>query len=236
MAARKTTTKKTTRTRKPARKTTRRSTSRTSVVSESTAISSESVKPASKINKKLVIVLVAIAALLYIFRGMFIVSFVNGTPIYRHTVVKRLEKLGGTQVVDELIQRELVSQEAAKRGVTVSQEEISEEVESIEETFEGQGVTLDEILAGQGVDRAEFEEGIELQIMMRKILSEDIKVEEEELQTYFDENEELFEGANFDEIKDELREQLEQERLGQRIGEWLAEIEQNASITTVVEY
>ncbi len=80
---------------------------------------------------RLVITVLVIAAVLYYIKGWFFAAVVNGQPVSRLAVVNQLEKTGGKQTLDSLINQSLILQEAKKLKITVSNKEVDDEIKRI---------------------------------------------------------------------------------------------------------
>lgn len=191
-------------------------------------------------NKKRSLLLAGIIAgaiLLYLLRGLLVAATVNGEPISRLSVVKDLETQGGKAVIDRMITRKLIDQEAEKKKIQASQEDVDKEVKKIEEQFKGQGQNLNDLLAAQGVNRERFIEEVKIQLLVERILGDQIKVSDQEFNDFLKQNEDLIKDEkDQDAAKKKLREQLAQQKLSQKYQEWIAELKKKAKIQYLVEY
>jgi len=185
-------------------------------------------------TKKYLIIVLAIICLvlfLYSYKHLFIVATVNNRPVTRLALIQELEKQAGQQVLDTLITKSLILQEADKQNIRIGPERIEEKMKEIEEQVKSQGADLDTLLQEQGQTRKSLGEEIRIQLIVEEILGKDIEVTEAELENYFEENKEfLGEDASFEEIKEDLREELKQQKTNERITSWLEELRQNAKI------
>ncbi len=165
------------------------------------------------------------------FRKQIFVARVNGRPVYRWELVRELEKNYGSQVLDSLVVQKLVYQEAAKQGVAVSSEEINEEIENLEKTAEAQGANLDQVLGMYGVNRSGLEETLRYQLLVTKLVDADVSVSDEEIDKYWEENQDQFmEGTKKEDIVETLRESLSRQKTDQKISEWLQNLQESAEI------
>jgi foldase protein PrsA len=180
-----------------------------------------------------VVILLVIA---YFSRGLFIAAFVNGQPISRLSVVAELERRGGAEVLDTLITQALISQEAKRSNVTVTQQELEITIAEIEASLEGQG-GLDQLLLAEGMTREDLERQIRLQKLTEKILADKITVTDEEVVEYLENNADFLpEDATDEELKVLARNQLEQQKLSSEIQVWLSELRDNSNINYFVDY
>jgi len=71
-------------------------------------------------------VMLLVFVLLYFLKGFYIAAVVNGQPISRFSVIGELERRGGSQALDSLINQTLILQEAKKQNVTTTDQEIND--------------------------------------------------------------------------------------------------------------
>jgi len=174
---------------------------------------------------------------LYRFKDQFIVAMVNGQPISRLVLIKELEKQYGKETLDVLITQALIWQEAEKQGVTVSSEELDQEIKRIEEEVAAQGQDLNQLLSTQGMTQDGLKEQIKIQKVAEKIVGKDIEVTDEEVDTYFTENEASPSGDTItEEIKQNIRQQLEQQKLNEGINLWIESLRNSAEITYLKKF
>ena len=110
------------------------------------------------------VVVLALAYVLFSSKDLFVAATVNGYPLSRVSVVRELEKQGGKQVLDNLISEMLVSQEARKANITVTDADIDAKVSAIKEQMSAQGQDIDALLATQGISQADFRDQIKVQL------------------------------------------------------------------------
>lgn len=203
--------------------------------------SEETGRDFSSFIKKPQIIVLIIALLIigfaYQFKSIFVAALVNGQPISRLTVVKELEKQSGKQMMDSLVSKTLIAQEAKKQNVTVSQKEIDDEVKNIEDTLKKRGQNLDQLLEFQGTTRQEFLEQIKMQKTVQKLIGKDIKVTDKEINDYYEKNKDSFpEGSKEADLKESIKQQLEQQKLSDKFQSWIQELRNKAKINYFVSY
>lgn len=190
-------------------------------------------------SKKLALILsfVILAGLIYLGRSFFVAAFVNGRPILRLTLVKELERKQGKEILDSLVQRELISQEAKKQNITVTNEEVQAEIERITKAVEAQGVTLDAALSYQGQTREDLEQNIRLQKTMEQLLADKLAVSDEDVRAYFDQNKSMYgTDPDFEALKDTISDQLKQQKLSTEFQTWLENIKTDSKINYFVSF
>lgn len=184
-------------------------------------------------KKRIIVVLIVVLLLtsLYFFRSLIFAAWVNGRPVYRFSLTRELEKQGGKQVLDGLIEKALINSEARKNNVKVEQPEIDAEIKKIEEMVSGQGLTLDEALKFRNQTRKDLIGQIKIQKIAEKLLSSKIVITDQEAKDYFSKNKSLF-GQNpvFDKVKDQVNSQLFQQKLSSEYSTWITDLKTKAKI------
>jgi foldase protein PrsA len=190
-------------------------------------------------SKKLLILLLGgliLVALAYNFKHWVVAAVVNYRPITRFQLDRELERQAGNQVLTNLINRELIVQEAKKNQINVSQQDIDEEVKTIEEELKVQNMDLDSFLNYQGQTRKQFEDQVKIQLMIDKMIGQDIEVTDEEARQYFEDNQEYFaEDADFETMKNDIKESLRQQKLSEKFQTWLEEVTAASKIYNLLE-
>lgn len=168
---------------------------------------------------------------LYYFRGQFIVALVNGQPIFRSALVRDLERQSGQQVLDTLILKTAIMQEAAKQKVSITPTEVDEEITKLEETFKNRGQDLESALAVQGMSREDLKEQMMLQKLVEKMVDQTVEVTDDEVKQYMEENKAFLpKDAKPDELKAEIKTQLEQQKKTAKIQEWVTKLKDEAKV------
>lgn len=175
-------------------------------------------------------------AVAYLSRGLLFAAFVNGQPISRLSVLSELERRGGSQVLDTLITQTLITQEARKQKITVTDVEIQSQIAELETSLEGQG-GLDQVLIAEGMTRNDLKNQLRLQILAEKILADNIAVTDQEVSEYIDQNSDLLpEDKTEDELNLIVHDQLKQQKLSSAIQTWLTDLKGKANINYFVDY
>lgn len=185
----------------------------------------------------LIIIVLALAYVLFSSKDLFVAATVNGFPLSRISVVRELEKQGGKQVLDNLVSEMLIAQEARKAGITVSAEDIDAKVNSLKEQMSAQGQDIDALLATQGISQEEFRDQIKTQLFVEKLLTDKISITDEKVAEFIETNK-AYLPTDLDEeaLKKLAREELTQQELSTQYSTWISEIKQNSDINYFVEY
>ncbi|MBI4136529.1 SurA N-terminal domain-containing protein [Candidatus Roizmanbacteria bacterium] len=179
------------------------------------------------------VLIIVLAVLAYIAIQQLVVATVNGVPISRITVMKEMEAQIGEQVLDSLITRELIVQEAKKQNIDVTDEEIDQEIASLKEQFAATGQDFDQLLELQGMTMERVREEIRLQKIIEKAVGSDIEVTDAEIDEFIQTNSAFLpegQDANDPKLREDVREQLTQQKVGEKTSMWIEELKNNASI------
>ncbi len=119
----------------------------------------------------------------------------EGAPPFPEDGTEQYNQLKAS-IVNYLVQNEIIKQQAAEMGVTVTDKQIAERMDQIVEQVGGQK-KLDKLLGEQAVTMAELEEQLKAQMLqeaVQKKVNDSVKVTDEDMKAYFEDpkNEEQF--------------------------------------------
>ena len=175
-------------------------------------------------------------SLAYLLRGLIFVAFVNGKPITRLEVIKNLEKQSGKIVLDDIITKELINQEAKKRGILITQETIDEEIDRIKNFLKEQGMTLDIALSYEGQTMDDLRDNIRLQKQVEEMINSEIQIDDDEVLKYFENIKEFFNDKVYNDVKEEIRKDLRQQKLDAKFAEFMQKLKNDSDIKYIVNY
>jgi len=190
-----------------------------------------------KIIKKVIFVILTlfvVGFLGYRFRDKFLAGMVNGRPVFRYELTGRLYSQYGRVVLEDLIVDKLISQEAGKKGMTVSRQELDEGIAKIKQQL-GDKADLDSLLSLQGIKKSDFEHQLETQILVKKILVKEISVTDEEISTYIQENRKLMTATAEADLKVEAGERLMEKKISEQVNSWVSGLLEKAKILRFVK-
>jgi hypothetical protein len=183
------------------------------------------------------IAIVAIVLLAVLFKSVFIAAIVNGEPISRLSVVTALEEQGGKTILDNLITKKLILQEAKKRNVSITQNDIDSETKKITANLQAQGSTLDQALASQGMTSADLNDQLKVQIALDKMVGTDIAVTEKEIDDFVAANKsQMTPGITEAQFREQAIQQLKQQKLQTKTQEFIKSLQNKAKIFRFVSY
>ena len=170
-------------------------------------------------------------------RSLLIAATVNGSPVYRLSVIQELEKQSGKQALDAMINKKLVETELAKENITIPQEEIDAEMQKLEAEVAGQGGTLEQALAAQGMAKEDLLQQIIIQKKLQVLLGDKVSVSSEEIDAYIKNSKATPPaGVKMEDFKAQASEQLKEQKLQQEAQKWVAELTSSAKINYYVAY
>jgi hypothetical protein len=164
---------------------------------------------------------VIIVALLLILLPHLAVAWVDGKPITIFSYYHALDQKYGKDTKDQMISEQLVTDEAAKRGVSVSQDEVNSQIKLLEDQASG-SANLNDILAQQGLTRSDFEKQIKLQSLIKKMFDSEASVSSQDVDNYIQQNKSQLPDPVDDKTKQSITDQLKQQKLVQAFQTWLS--------------
>lgn len=184
---------------------------------------------------KPIVIKIGIVALiligLFFAKGFFIAATVNGSPISRWSVIKELEKQGGKQAIEAIIDQKIIKAELDKQKIAVTTEEVDGEIKKIEEQVAAQGGTLDMALQQQGMTKEKLVEQITVQKRVEKLLGDKIVVTEEEIDKYIEASKVTPpKDMTKEDFRKQISEQLKKQKLQQEGQQWVTNLTASAKI------
>lgn len=193
--------------------------------------------PKNRRSLLLALIIIILIAVIYFGKGLVVAALVNGQPISRISIIRDLEAQSGKAALDAIITRTLVFQEARKKNITVTDKDIDNEVAKIKKQFQEQGQNLDQLLATQGLTNVKFRDEVKVQLLVTKLLGDQVKVTDKEFEEFLAKNQDLVSGQKDQAAaKASLRAQMEQQKLAQKYQEWIANVKKDAKINLFVNY
>lgn len=167
----------------------------------------------------------------YYVKGFFVAAVVNGKPITRVALIKELQKQGGKQVLESMILKELLLQEAAKNKIVVTPADIQVEMKSLEGYIAAQGTTLDQFLQAQNITKKDLDEGLRIKIIQDKLVANEATVTEAEVNSYIEQNKDaLPKGQDMNELKAQIQKSLQQQKTQEASQALLTKLKAQAKI------
>ncbi|MFC4810661.1 peptidylprolyl isomerase [Paenibacillus sp. GCM10023250] len=119
------------------------------------------------------------------------VGSVNGVSITKDQLYDAMAKLGGAQTMDNLIQDELIKQEADKKGIVITAADVDKEIENIKKRFPSEA-DFESALMQSGMTLEDLKAQTPMQLRIRKILEPQAQVTDKDVEDYFNQNKAQF--------------------------------------------
>lgn len=203
-------------------------------------ISKGNFKNYKKFVKPLIIVIAVLVA--FILVDLFIqylnndysIAVVNGTRITKNDYHKKLETLYGQSVAKQMIDEEIIKQEAKNNNIEVTDQEIQENLDGIISEVGGQEA-YESILKANGINEKDLTDQIELNILSREIIEPKLQYTEDDVKNFFDQysgvifpNEtavlEEGEKLDYEQYKDKTKEYFIQQEVEKEKYTWINEL------------
>lgn len=179
------------------------------------------------------LILIILAALLWKNRGLIVAATVNNQPIWRLSLEQRLNQRYGSQMLDEMLNEQILSQEAAKRGISVSSKEIDDKISEIEKSLNGK-ITLSDALAQQGMTIADFRNQVAIQLTIDKLTASSAVVTDQEVTAYIEKNKDTLTATDEAGLKLQARAALMQEKKSQSFQKLFGDLKKNAKVVKFI--
>ena len=169
------------------------------------------------------------------YRGLIIAGTVNTTPISRFQLNQKLNERYGKTTLDEMINTAFLKDLMKQNDLTVTADDIKAERQQVVDRVGGEE-NLTAALTQYGMTEADLNDRLESVIMERELSDKNFPVEvaDAEVEEYFQNNEAVFEGKTFDEVKEEIRISLKQQKQQQQFSTWFQEQKDKAQINTYI--
>jgi hypothetical protein len=185
-------------------------------------------------RKMLILGLITIFALLaFSYRYLLVPASVNGKPIFIWTYLSQLHKQYGKQVVNQLIDIELINQQAEKSGIIVQTDEIENEYNKLSAQVAESG-GIETFLASQGLTMSEAKKQISLNLKLQRLLEGQATVSAEEIQTEYENNKDYFAEVSEEDAKKQIEDGLVKQKLQSLISPWFDEQRSSANINILM--
>ncbi len=116
-----------------------------------------------------------------------VLATVNGTPITQRQLVERLRYGPGPRVLLRMIDQRLITTEAARRGIRPSRQQVELKLSQAASRF-GSEKDLKDMLRERGHSLAELKDRLRLDAMLDRIATEQITIEDFQIEQYYREN------------------------------------------------
>lgn len=119
------------------------------------------------------------------------VATVNGVEITKDQLFKELAAQGGEQVLAQMINEELVKQEAQKQNINITSADIDKEIQTYVTQY-GSEEAFNQALQQAGMTKDDLRKRVEMNQKLTKLLESQIKVTDEQIKQAYDANKSAF--------------------------------------------
>ncbi|MEH7886292.1 peptidylprolyl isomerase [Bacillus sp. JJ1609] len=116
---------------------------------------------------------------------------INGEKISKDELYQKMTHLYGEDTLDSLITNKVIELESEKQKIKVTGTEIDEELTKLQDSYGGEDAFAS-ALQQNNVSIDQVREDIEYYLLAEKMIEPSIKITEEEMKTYFEENKDSF--------------------------------------------
>jgi hypothetical protein len=160
------------------------------------------------------------------------VATVNGATISRKQYDTAVARGDGQQILDGLVSRQLVQQDAAKHKVSVTNEEIDAKLKDTKSQFPSDA-DYQRALTSQHLTELDLRDSIRLQLLVEKLTADKTGVSDDEIQQFFDQNKDTqFAGKSLTDVKDQIKSQLTDQKQQDAVQSYIDDLRRKAKIST----
>jgi len=175
-------------------------------------------------------ILVVLALLGYYFKDKFIVSIVNGKPIFRSQLNQRLISSFGGETLENMIVEKLIKAEIAKQGVQAKEEEVDSELNKIAESL-GNQAKIEDVLSSQGISMKDFRSQLQMRLEVNKIMEKEITISDSEVDQFVEDNGPILIATGEAERKVEAKARIREQKINEKVQQWVSDLLAQAKIS-----
>ncbi|KKR88405.1 MAG: Foldase protein PrsA [Candidatus Gottesmanbacteria bacterium GW2011_GWA2_41_12] len=179
----------------------------------------------------LIAVLLLAGVLLYKNKGLFIAGIVNGKPISAFQLNKALNDKYGKQTLEMMIDKQIILDAAAQKGVRVISKDVDNKEKELEKSLNGK-VSLTELLKNQGLTKSDFRDQLLVRLTIEKLFSNQATVSDKEIDDFLTKNkDQLGETTDSAKLRQTAIDNIKQQKIAEEFDKWFADAKQKAKVT-----
>lgn len=183
----------------------------------------------SKKEFYIILIIVGILLLAIYKKSLFVAAIVNSSPVTNLELQMRLNQQFRTQTLNQLINEKIITQEAAKNQVTVSDADVNQKISEIEGSVGG-AQAFDALLSQQGQTKQSIRQQIKLQLTIEKLYSKDATVSGEEVSKFIEQNKDQLKATDSAGQQKEAYDAIKNQKLTQIFSQKFQDLRQKAKI------
>ena len=161
------------------------------------------------------------------------IAVVNGRGISRLAYINNMERQGGKQVLEMMIQETLILGEAMNKGIKIEQKAIDEEIAKIETRIKASGQTLETALISAGMTKGDLEKQIQLKKIEEALSAPKLEITQAQIDEFLKTNKsQLPTGKTKEELQALAKDELISQANQASASAWLENLRQSAKIVT----
>lgn len=176
----------------------------------------------------LVLTIIIVGFLIWRNKSLFVVAFVDNKPIWRPTFETRVLKQVGQKTLDDMVNEQIILNEGAKRGTSISAKDVDSKILEIEKTLP-KGTTLESALSSQGMTMDDLRRQLTLQLTIEKMLTTS-QVTDAEIKDYVEKNKQFITATDEAQIKLEARQALINQKKSTNFQKLFEDLKKNAKV------
>lgn len=195
--------------------------------------------PSKRSRNKIAFIVLGVALVVslgIIANKVLVVATVNGSPIFRFSVIDSLEKKGGQQVVDALVIEKLVKTAISSEHIVVTEAEIDTEIATIRDAVTKGGSTLEVALQKEGMTLPELREQRRIQKALEQKFASKVTVTPEEVEKYILDNKITLTPDQAESARTQIATSIKNEKASAEISAWITELKAKAKVVSHVSY
>ena len=178
-----------------------------------------------------------IGGLAYYYRNLLVAATVNGSLISRWSILSQLEASSGKSVLDSLITKKLIEDEAKSKNITVSQEDVDTEIKAIEDRLVSQGGTLEAALEAEKMTMEKLREQITINKSLQQLVADKLAVSDEDVENYIKQmGGDIPKTVSEAEFKSQIKAQLQNQKFGTEAQSFIDALRAQANTKYYLEY
>lgn len=182
-------------------------------------------------NRKFYLLILGLGLLLLFFykKSWFVAATVNGSPISNFSLQERLNAQYRQQTLSQLIDEKIITSEARKKAIAVTEADIDNKVAKLEENFGG-AANLDNLLLQQGQSRQSLKEQLKIQLSIEKLYQNEATSSPEEIAKFIEDNKDQLKATDSAKQQEEARGLLRQQKLSKIFAQKFQELKAASQI------
>lgn len=120
-----------------------------------------------------------------------VVAKVNKEVITKDELYQILVEQNGAQVLDSLISKKIIDQEAKKQNISISEDDLNKELDVLKNNYGGEA-EFNNALEYYGYNVEDLKKDISMNLKIKKLIEPSITITDDEIVQYFEENKDTF--------------------------------------------